>query len=645
MGDRFPGVALLGEGELASAIATRLNEGTGARLLGETQVDDAFAAVVVADGMLAKPLPRRVPLIPVSTEPAQVLIGPLIVPGVASCWTCADLRRRRNDPFWEAVVTRNRTALTSRPSARLTSFATDTVAAIVGGDILALREGTPPRTASAQVRCSLEDLLVSTHRLLPEPLCPDCGNLPDDTADLARVSMTRRPKAHPAAFRLRAVADGHEELLAAFVDAEVGLIGKVETGDEGGLPVAKASVSIRGSGATEAGWGRTMSYRSSMVTAVLEAVERWGGLQAGGRRTTVRSSYGKLRDLAVDPRILGLHSPEQYAQPGFPFTPFHEDLDMSWVWAYSFGRGEPILVPESYAYYGAHLLRPDEPRLAYEVSNGCALGSCLEEAILHGLFEVAERDAFLMAWYARRPLPRVDLATASDPRIRLLAAHLQEANDRTVTILETTLEHGVPAVWAIAVDRSGDGDRAWAMSTGGAHLDPERAVYSALCELGPILASVERSYRYERARVTAMAGDSTLVRTMGDHLLVYADPTVSHRLDFLFASPESRSLRQMAERGAQISPNDLTRDVERSVGRFLSAGLDVVVVNQTTPEHVSAGFACVKVIVPGTLPMTFGHGMRRVEGLPRLFSVPRSLGDPDPPAQLSKLNPHPHPFP
>ena len=37
-----------------------------------------------------------------------------------------------------------------------------------------------------------------------------------------------------------------------------------------------------------------------------------------------------------------------------------------------------------------------------------------------------------------------------------------------------------------------------------------------------------------------------------------------------------------------------------------------------------------KVIVPGTLPMTFGHRLRRTHGIPRLKEL---------------LNPHPHPFP
>jgi ribosomal protein S12 methylthiotransferase accessory factor len=77
------------------------------------------------------------------------------------------------------------------------------------------------------------------------------------------------------------------------------------------------------------------------------------------------------------------------------------------VWAHSFARGEAVLLPERYAYYGldrsSH--RTEEQILdrpfVYEISNGCAIGSCLEEVILHGLLEVAERDAFLMTWLTR----------------------------------------------------------------------------------------------------------------------------------------------------------------------------------------------------------------------------------------------------
>jgi ribosomal protein S12 methylthiotransferase accessory factor len=249
-----------------------------------------------------------------------------------------------------------------------------------------------------------------------------------------------------------------------------------------------------------------------------------------------------------------------------------------------------------------------------------------------------------MAWYARRPLARIDLDTAVDPGIRLLAAHLEESTRRTITVFDTTVEQGIPSVWAIAVDRAGGPDRATALCAGGAHVDPERAVVNALRELGPILASVDRSYRQNRERVAAMIDDSDLVRSMGDHSLLYADRDAFPRLEFLFASRESRSLVDMAERSIPVS-DDLGRDVEHAIGRYLADGLDVLVVDQTTAEHRAADLACVKVIVPGTLPMTFGHSMRRVDGLPRLFTVPSQLGDPAPPATTDDLNPHPHPFP
>ena len=71
---------------------------------------------------------------------------------------------------------------------------------------------------------------------------------------------------------------------------------------------------------------------------------------------------------------------------------------------------------------------------------------------------------------------------------------------------------------------------------------------------------------------------------------------------------------------------DLRDDLQAVIDRYLGTGLDVIVVDQTTPEHRAGGFSCAKVIIPGTLPMTFGHHHRRVTGLPRLYEIPRMLG-------------------
>ncbi|MDG3044768.1 hypothetical protein OE903_15615 [Bacillus sp. B6(2022)] len=78
----------------------------------------------------------------------------------------------------------------------------------------------------------------------------------------------------------------------------------------------------------------------------------------------------------------------------------------------------------------------------------------------------------------------------------------------------------------------------------------------------------------------------------------------------------------------------------------MNLDLNIIVVDQTAEELDSSGLKCVKVIVPGMLPMTFGHDMRRLQKLPRLFSVPESLGYSIPNKnELLKNKAIPHPFP
>src|SRR5260370_548754 len=180
-------------------------------------------------------------------------------------------------------------------------------------------------------------------------------------------------------------------------------------------------------------------------------LERSGGMTPGGRRTVVRARFAEVRDRALDPRTLGLYPPERFAYPGFGFQPFDVDRVCAWVWGYSLGRQESILVPQGYAYFSTHLTDPGDPLFAFETSNGCALGSCLEEAILFGLLELAERDAFLMTWYARLPAPRIDLSSAQDRSIPLLAQAIEAETGYQVVAFDTAMEHGIPSVWAMAV--------------------------------------------------------------------------------------------------------------------------------------------------------------------------------------------------
>lgn len=80
------------------------------------------------------------------------------------------------------------------------------------------------------------------------------------------------------------------------------------------------------------------------------------------------------------------------------------------------------------------------------------------------------------------------------------------------------------------------------------------------------------------------------------------------------------------------------------VDRFRGEGMEVIVVDQTAPEHRAAGLHCCRVLIPGTLPLTYGHWRRRLRNLPRLRTLPYRLGHTQAPLAASSVNQLPHPF-
>ncbi|ADG87282.1 TOMM precursor leader peptide-binding protein [Thermobispora bispora] len=650
--------AIIGAGLLADELAAafrpygeviRLDEVERA----ETEAHRLRALVMACDGWdtsiyrETRERCRRlgIPWLPVRTEHGIAVIGPLERPGEPGCAHCFELRRERARPdaaAYRAILNHHGPELAKRPSPYLDELAAATIAAL---GVRMIDQGSGCHVWYVR----LNGLTVERHAFLPEPLCPECGSLPMDDRDSAVIVLRSQPKRAPDDYRTRDIVDELDALVADYVDGESGLIRPLVRDTQGGLVIAGAMLPLRFAGGSEPGVGRTRGYRTSEVTAILEALERWGGVEPGGKRTVIRAAFRDIAADALDPRTLGVHSPEAYAAEDFPFRPFTEDEETEWVWGYSFARRSPILVPETVAYYYVHRDRPRQERpFLYEISNGCALGSGMEEAILYGILEVVERDAFLMTWYGRLGVPRIDLDSAKNRMVPLQAAAISAETGYRIEVYDTTMEHGIPSVWALAI-RGGEeptaAPRPRMVCAAAAHLDPEQAVLSALSELGPLLADLLRRYPDEAERARRMVDDPGLVTTMHDHSTLYGADEAFGRLEFLTGTASTRDLAAMRESTVAFRSADLRDDLLEVIGRILAEGMDVIVVDQTTPEHRVHGFTCVKVLIPGMIPMTFGHRNRRLDGLTRPLVIPYRLGYRPAPLTPEALNPHPHPFP
>lgn len=557
----------------------------------------------------------------ISTD--EGIVGPLVRPGTPGCSQCADNRR-----FTASAV--------ETQSVRSSLSGLWQVAQLLIAETQRILQGSQALTEDHIYIVNLKTLNSSLHFILPDPLCEICGHLPDDSSAGAYITLEPRLKISADSYRCRPIDDLKQHLTKDYLDSRTGVFNAKMldllspfAGVGINLPSFLMGDEVTGS--------RSFSYAESEMTAILEGLERYCGITPRRKRTVIYDSYNQLAEHALDPAKVGLYAKEQYAHPDFPFEPFDPDLPMDWVWGYSLVQQRSILVPESLAYYSSGF----GGGFVQEGSNGCALGGSLEEAILYGIMEVAERDSFLMTWYAQLPVPRLDPYSANDQELRLMVERLRAVAGYDVHLFNMTMENGIPSIWALA--KSDNPGKINLICAAGAHLDPVRAAKSAIHELAGRLLFLQEKFDSDLELVKQMLDDPFLVLQMEDHAMLYGLPQAEERLQFLLDG--QRPLRTFDEEFKHRARHtDLTNDLKDTIEVFRRLQLDVIAVDQSSMETLRNGLHCVKVLIPGMLPMTFGHHLRRLTGLERVLQVPMQLGYAQEPLTASQLNTHPHPF-
>lgn len=573
--------------------------------------------------------------IPLRHDGALTLVGPVVGPGLPGCLACAEDARLRT--LGALPGERARLTFGGAPVP-----ATLPLLAALVTDIA----GDPAGSAGTLWVLRGSDGAVTTHRVLPRPGCPTCRPVPDDDQDAARFTPVPRPVPGDE-LRQPNRAATLEALRAELVDRRLGPVERVLRTEGLPLPLAAADFTVD-AGRHMGGYGRARGVAEAERTALFEAVERQLGMRPHGRKTVLTASFAELgADRAIDPATLGQHDPRYFGHPAFRLTPYHPDLRTRWVHGWSLTTRRAVAVPEHVAYWGTRA-REDAPRFLDESSNGCGLGNSLEEAVLYGLLEVAERDAFLMAWYARTSLRRI-APPADDPVVPHLADRLDPLG-YDLMFFNASNDFGVPAVVSLALHRDPGSGVPQVHFAAGAHPDPRTALRSAAAEVAVAVYAVAAAVRQrpdhlDRDRLLGMLADPTKVRTIDDHVAVHTLPDARSRYEFLFDGGEPVDWRELWP-GPRRPVADLTVLLTGLVDGLAEAGLETIVVDQTDPwTRDRLGLHAAKVIVPGALPMTFGHVHHRTRDLPRLLHVPARLGRLPAVPAYADLPLHPHPFP
>ncbi|PSL01624.1 ribosomal protein S12 methylthiotransferase accessory factor [Haloactinopolyspora alba] len=513
--------------------------------------------------------------------------------------------------------------------------------------VLVEAAATPPAGEPGHPVWEIDTRTASVRRygLLRDSSCDACAAPVADTSSGAEIHLRSVPALRPGATR-----SGRPEDLGLPMDA----LANPVCGMLGGPGIrayhATATAPVSGHfevrskyGLHEMWWsGHAESYQRSELLGALEGLERDAGQRPRRVEVARRAAVTELDAPYVEMEQCGLYTQDFYDRHAEKYVPWSENPSVPWVWGWSLRDGRALLVPEQIAYYLDH--REDHRNTVQECSNGCASGSSVTEAVLHGLLELVERDAFLISWYDGLTRAEIDLDTVDHPLVQQMRAHV-DLLGYDLRCFDIRVDLPVPAVGAVAVRR--DGGPGTLCFAGGASLDPDDAVRAAVCEVASYVTGFPERVGESIEHNELMVTDYGHVTELAHHALLFGMPEMArHAEHWLRQDHRSPIADVFADWTTSRAPvTDLREPVDEIVALLAERGHDTVVVDQTTPEQQALGLSTVATIVPGLIPIDFGWHRQRVLRMPRTLWAPYRGGHVPRPLDPGDLHLVPHPFP
>ncbi|MFF3062640.1 YcaO-like family protein [Streptomyces sp. NPDC057909] len=322
-----------------------------------------------------------------------------------------------------------------------------------------------------------------------------------------------------------------------------------------GIPVFQA---VRPNGRTlSVSQGKGVTAELARVSAVMESIETWHAEEA---------EPGPVEATVTEMAPLLPYSVFDLPRP--PRSVLSSATRLRWVAGRSVGGTEPVWLPQACVRLDSTDPGCWSPPVLSSNSNGLASGNTLEEALLHGLYEVLERDAMARVGQDRAGF-ELDLTTVTGTSASLLERYATA--EVQVRVHDVTSVTGLPCYEALLWSP----DLPVRFSGWGCHRDADVALTRALTEAA-------------QSRLTMVAGTR-------DDLPEDAYHWVSSRSRLRAPFPASRPARTFPL--AVIGPSGLDEDLQAVAERVVArtAG-GVFWVDLTRPEF---GIPVVQVVAPG----------------------------------------------
>lgn len=246
--------------------------------------------------------------------------------------------------------------------------------------------------------------------------------------------------------------------------------------DRLGIPVFSTIRPSAAEGAISVYSGKGITENQARISAMMESYERCLA-ERNGLNKDVTEDIAAPHAIITYEEMSG-HGPALDPASLLLSEPYAPDGLVEWILGWDLLKKEEVAVPANAVYHPY-----DTPGLTVKLfrtnTNGLAAGNVREEAILHGLLEVIERDALSTAEFNRNPEKEIILSEEDGENYELL--HRFTDNDVDIKLWLLPHDTGIHTVVA-ATDDIRLKDPALLVMGAGSHLKPEIAIRRALTE-------------------------------------------------------------------------------------------------------------------------------------------------------------------
>jgi ribosomal protein S12 methylthiotransferase accessory factor len=330
--------------------------------------------------------------------------------------------------------------------------------------------------------------------------------------------------------------------------------------------------------------------------ALMECAERYAQFGCVEPRISVVDAYAALLPHAISPAACGLYSRAQYEIPNFGLAPFSESDRLEWVEVHDLASSACQLIPVEFVFPRARLNRR---LLVAETSSGTAAHVEREAAILAALCETIERDKYLQFWYRQPATSVIPVESICDRDLRA-TLHDVQTMGYVVTVCRLEYDLQLPCYLVLALRHD---TVAYGL---GCHPIRTEALRHAVAEFRGNILALQNS-PLESVAYQPLCN----VHWPADHYALYNRGPLHH------------VLRQVLTHVLHVDVSATWTSAPTSIvagGSPLAAALAVLEANgyralacDITPIALAeCGVSVIRILVPGLIPLHFGHDRLRL---------------------------------